>query len=56
MRQVRAVVRAAAQQDYRFAAIVKGVVNSDAFRMQATPHGPDSDGAQVAIAVGTETE
>lgn len=56
MPQVRAVVRAAAQQDYRFAAIVKGVVNSDAFRMQATPHGPDSDGAQVAIAVGTETE
>ena len=38
MPQVRAVVRAAEDDDYRFAAIVAGIVNSDAFRMQALPH------------------
>jgi len=38
MPQVRAVVRAAARDDYRFAAIVVGIVNSDAFRMQVLPH------------------
>jgi hypothetical protein len=38
MPQVRAVVRAAADDDYRFAAIVTGIVLSDAFRMQALPH------------------
>ncbi len=37
MPQVRAVVRAAEDDDYRFAAIVAGIVNSDAFRMQALP-------------------
>jgi hypothetical protein len=36
MPQVRAVVRAAAKQDYRLSAIVSGIVTSDAFRMQAT--------------------
>jgi hypothetical protein len=35
MPQVRAVVRAAAAEDYRFSAIVKGIVKSDAFRKQA---------------------
>jgi hypothetical protein len=35
MPQVRAVVRAAKRQDYRFAALVAGIVQSDAFRMQA---------------------
>ena len=35
MPQVRAIVRAAAQDDYRFSAIVTGIVTSDAFRMQA---------------------
>ena len=35
MPQVRAVVRRAAAQDYRFSAIVSGIVTSDAFRMQA---------------------
>ena len=35
MPQVRAIVRAAAQDDYRFSAIVTGIVSSDAFRMQA---------------------
>jgi hypothetical protein len=31
-------VRDAAGDDFRFAAIVTGIVNSDAFRMQALPH------------------
>jgi hypothetical protein len=35
MPEVRAIVRAAAAQDYRFSAIVDGIVRSDAFRMQA---------------------
>ena len=35
MPQVRAVVREARKQDYRFAALVAGIVQSDAFRMQA---------------------
>ena len=35
MPQVRAVVRRAAEQDYRLSAIVSGIVTSDAFRMQA---------------------
>jgi hypothetical protein len=38
MPQVRAVVRNAERRDYRFAALVAGIVNSDAFRMQALPH------------------
>jgi len=38
MPQVRAIVRAAARDDYRFAAIVTGIVSSDAFRLQALPH------------------
>jgi hypothetical protein len=32
--QVRAIVRSAAAEDYRFAALVTGIVNSDAFRLQ----------------------
>ena len=35
MPQVRAVVRAAKREDYRFSALVAGIVQSDAFRMQA---------------------
>ena len=35
MPQVRAIVRDAEAQDYRFSAIVAGIVSSDAFRMQA---------------------
>jgi len=35
MPQVRAVVHAAAEQDFQFSAIVAGIVQSDAFRMQA---------------------
>ena len=36
MPQVRKIVRAAAAKDYRFSAIVAGIVRSDAFRMQGT--------------------
>jgi hypothetical protein len=43
MPQVRAVVRAAARDDYRFAAIVTGIVSSDAFRLQAVPHAETSE-------------
>jgi hypothetical protein len=35
MPQVRAIVRAAAKDNYRFSSLVKGIVSSDAFRMQA---------------------
>ena len=35
MPQVRTIVRAAAEDDYRFSSIVVGIVSSDAFRMQA---------------------
>jgi hypothetical protein len=35
MPQVRAVVHAAKREDYRFSALVAGIVQSDAFRMQA---------------------
>jgi hypothetical protein len=34
MPRVRAIVREAEAEDYRFSAIVKGIVNSDQFRMQ----------------------
>src|SRR5262249_7341920 len=33
--QVRAIVRAAAKDNYRFSSLVAGIVSSDAFRMQA---------------------
>jgi hypothetical protein len=36
MPQVRAVVRRAAEQNYRLSAIVSGIVTSDVFRMQST--------------------
>jgi hypothetical protein len=45
MPQVRAVVRTAARDDYRFAAIVTAIVKSDAFRMQAL----DGAGASVSV-------
>jgi hypothetical protein len=35
MPQVRAIVRAAAKDNYRFSSLVTGIVSSDAFRMQA---------------------
>jgi hypothetical protein len=37
MPQVRAVVRAAAKDNYKFSSIILGVVNTDAFRKQGSP-------------------
>jgi hypothetical protein len=37
MPAVRAIVRQAATQDYRFSALVRGIVQSDAFRMRRLP-------------------
>lgn len=37
MPAVRAIVRSAARDDYRFSAIVEGIVNSDAFQMNRKP-------------------
>lgn len=50
MPQVRAIVHDAAGDDYRFSALVKGIVTSDAFRLQAVPHAKDSAGQTVAHA------
>jgi hypothetical protein len=48
MPQVRAVVQGAAAEDYRFSAIVTGIVRSDAFRMQgAAAH--QSGSAQASL-------
>lgn len=49
MPQVRAIVRAAAEHDYRLSAIVAGIVNSDAFRLQALPHATDTDNGRAAL-------
>lgn len=38
MPQVRAIVNNAKKDDYRLSALVLGIVNSDAFRMQSPPH------------------
>jgi len=43
MPQVREIVHAARAKDYRFSALVSGVVQSDAFRMQAVRTGPESE-------------
>jgi len=37
MPQVRAVVRAAAKDNYKFSSIVRGIVSTEAFRKQGTP-------------------
>jgi hypothetical protein len=50
MTQVRAIVRAAAKSDYAFAALVHGVVQSDAFREQAPPREPAGAAQTVARA------
>jgi mono/diheme cytochrome c family protein len=43
MPQVRAIVRGAERDDYRFARIVTGIVLSDAFRLQALPHAAQNE-------------
>ncbi|MBN1237524.1 MAG: DUF1592 domain-containing protein [Gammaproteobacteria bacterium] len=54
MPQVRRIVRAAEKQDYRFSALVAGVVRSDAFRMQAAVHGEAPAPARTAGKEGSE--
>jgi hypothetical protein len=49
MPAVRAVVRAAAEKDYSFSAIVKGVATSTPFRMRSAPDGT----AETVAAAGT---
>jgi hypothetical protein len=46
MPQVREIVHAAKAQDYRFSALVSGVVQSDAFRMQAVRTEPELSASQ----------
>jgi hypothetical protein len=53
MPEVRAIVRAAAAEDYRFAAIVEGIVGSDAFRSQAILSDNTDDSVAVALATGS---
>ncbi len=48
MPQVRSIVREAAPQDFRFSALVSGVVRSSAFRMQAVAPETASEQAQVS--------
>ena len=47
MPQVRAIVRNAEANDYRLSSLIAGIVNSDAFRMQALPH-DEGDAGQIA--------
>jgi hypothetical protein len=54
MPQVRKIVRDAAANNYRFFDLVKGVVNSDAFRMQAEPH--DQGGHVTTVAQASRAE
>ena len=51
MPQVRAVVRAAKEQDYRFSALVAGIVQTDAFRLQAVQAAEAVKGAGVTVSV-----
>jgi mono/diheme cytochrome c family protein len=49
MPQVRAVVRGAAKDNYKFSSIVLGIVNTDAFRRQGAA-APKEDGAKLRAA------
>jgi hypothetical protein len=53
MPEVRRIVHAAAKQDYRFSAIVEGIVHSDAFRMQAAPAQPPAAQPSATVASAT---
>lgn len=50
--QVRAIVRSAAAQDYTLSALVTGIVQSPAFRMQALPE----SGEEIAAATDTNVD
>jgi len=49
MPQIRAIVRASEAENYRLSSIVKGIVSSDAFRMQAVAEDAEPGGAQLAM-------
>jgi hypothetical protein len=50
MPQVRAIVRAAAKENYKFSSIVLGIVDSDAFRKQGPAAAPKEDLVKSAAA------
>jgi hypothetical protein len=52
MPQVRAIVRAAAKDNYKLSSLILGIVNSDAFRRQGPPSdaNPKSGGAELTAA------
>jgi hypothetical protein len=50
MPQVRAIVRAAAKDNYRFSSVVLGIVNSDAFRKQGPVAAPKEELVRSAAA------
>jgi Protein of unknown function (DUF1592)/Protein of unknown function (DUF1588)/Protein of unknown function (DUF1595)/Protein of unknown function (DUF1585)/Protein of unknown function (DUF1587)/Planctomycete cytochrome C len=52
MPQIRAVVRAAAKDNYKFSSIVLGIVNTDAFRKQGTAAAPKQNVASLTAALG----
>jgi hypothetical protein len=47
--QVRAIVREAAADDYRFSSLISGIVQSPAFRMQAMPGGGSDIAANINV-------
>lgn len=49
MPQVRAVVRGAAKDNYKFWSIVLGIVNTDAFRRQGPAEAPKEGGVKLAV-------
>jgi hypothetical protein len=55
MPTVRAIVRDAGQQDYRFSSIVLGIVNSNAFRMEQVQP-PQQDEAKDKIVASADEE
>jgi hypothetical protein len=53
MPTVRAIVRGAAKDDYRFVSIVLGIVNSPSFQMQMVPEGTGGTAPIKEANVGT---
>jgi hypothetical protein len=51
MPQIRAVVRAAARDNYKFSSIVLGIVNTDAFRKQGPAPASNSVNKDTAVKV-----
>ncbi len=52
MPQIRAVVRAAAKDNYKFSSIVLGIVNTDAFRKQGAAAAPKQNVASLTATLG----